>query len=294
MAIELKNIFYSYEKTADRAARVVLDGIDLTLSREDFTAVIGPTGSGKSTLVQHLNLLLRAVSGDILYDGESIYAEDYDRKGLRSKVGLVFQYPEYQLFETDILSDVCFGPRNLGLPEEEVRERAVKALEAVGFSDDDHTRSPFDLSGGQKRRVAIAGILAMQPEFLILDEPAAGLDPQGRREMLDLVRGLHDSRGTGIVLVSHSMDDVAGYADRIVALYGGRVVMDGTPREIFSQRDKLEEIGLSVPQATQVADELRKAGMDIPKGLITVDEVAEAILGYMKSHGGSAGRNRQC
>lgn len=282
MAIELKNILYSYEKSADHNGNTVLDGINLTLAREDFTAVIGPTGSGKSTLVQHLNLLLHAVSGDILYDGESIYAEDFDRKGLRSKVGLVFQYPEYQLFETDILSDVCFGPRNLGISEKEVRERAEKALDAVGFSADDYARSPYDLSGGQKRRVAIAGILAMQPEFLVLDEPAAGLDPQGRRDILRLIRELHTENGTGIVLVSHSMDDVAEYADRIVALYGGKIEIDGRPREVFAQRSRLEEMGLSVPQAAQAADELRSAGLDIPQGLITVDEVADAVLRCLK------------
>ena len=286
MSIELKNIYYSYEKAPGDSGRPVLDGIDLTLSGDQFTALIGPTGSGKSTLVQHLDLLLHAVSGDILYDGESIYSDRFDRKALRARVGLVFQYPEYQLFEADILTDVRFGPKNLGLPEEEIQARAVKALRIVGFDSEDFTRSPFDLSGGQKRRVAIAGVLAMQPEYLVLDEPAAGLDPQGRREMLGLIRRLHEENGVGVLLVSHSMDDVAQYADRIVAMSNGRIALDGTPREVFAHRDELEAMGLSVPQAAQVADELRKAGLEIPESLITISEVKEAILALRRKQVG--------
>ena len=281
MSITVKNISYHYDNPgSEHSGRQVLCDISVSFDRDSFTAVIGPTGSGKSTFIQHLNLLLRADQGDILYDGESIYAQGYDRKKLRSRVGLVFQYPEYQLFETDVLSDVSFGPKNLGLPEDEVRKRASQALLQVGFSEADFHRSPFELSGGQKRRAAIAGVLAMQPEYLILDEPAAGLDPAGRRELFDMLGELHKKGGVGIILVSHSMDDVAKYADRLIVLNEGRILYDATPAEVFSHGKELESIGLDVPQAAKAAQMLRNRGILLPEGLITMEQVKTAILDH--------------
>lgn len=255
----------------------MLKNISATIKKDEITAIIGPTGSGKSTLVQHLNLLLHASEGDILYDGRSIYGDDFDRKTLRASVGLVFQYPEYQLFENDIFTDVCFGPKNLGLEKDEVESRAKKALLAVGFSDSDFSRSPFELSGGQRRRAAIAGVLAMQPEYLVLDEPAAGLDPKGRRELFQMLRRLHDENGVGIVLVSHSMDDVADFAGKILVLNDGRVIFDDTPERIFSHGEELRTVGLDVPQAARLAEILREYGFDLPQGLITMDRLRTAI-----------------
>ena len=279
MSIELKNVSYRYENAGSaHTGRLILDDINLTISENDFTAIIGATGSGKSTLIQHFNLLLKATSGEVFYDGKNIYDKDFDHKRLRSKVGLVFQYPEYQLFEADVFSDVCFGPKNLGLDQEEVLERARQSLAVVGIDESDYKRSPFELSGGQKRRVAIAGVLAMKPKYLILDEPAAGLDPKGRRDMLEMVRTLHKERGIGVVLVSHSMDDVANYADRIIVINKGKIKLDDTPVEVFKHRNELEEIGLTVPQVMIVADELRKRGWKLPEGLTRMDEVASEIL----------------
>ncbi|MBO7339684.1 MAG: energy-coupling factor transporter ATPase, partial [Lachnospiraceae bacterium] len=235
-------------------------------------------GSGKSTLVQHLNGLLKASSGSILFDGQNIYEKGYDLKALRSQVGLVFQYPEHQLFEIDVFSDVCFGPKNLGLSEEEVKERATKALESVGIPEELYNQSPFDLSGGQKRRVAIAGVLAMDPKVLILDEPTAGLDPQGRVEILDLIKGLQTKSHMTILLVSHSMEDVAEYVDRILVMNHGRVVYDGTPKEVFAHYKELEDIGLACPQVTYVMHDLHAAGFSVDLTATTVDEAKESIL----------------
>ena len=278
MSIELKNISYRYENDGDDASsRLILDGINLTIKKEELTAIMGATGSGKSTLIQHLNLLLHAQSGEIFYEGEDIYAEDFNRKALRANVGLVFQYPEYQLFETDVFTDVCFGPKNLCLTQGEIEDRARKALALVGLSEEDWHRSPFELSGGQKRRAAIAGVLAMQPKYLILDEPAAGLDPKGRRDMLELMRALQREAGIGVVFVSHSMDDVAQYADRIVVLDGGKIRFEGTAKEVFRHRDELESIGLSVPQAAKVAALLQSKGVKLPEDIITRDELVKAL-----------------
>lgn len=253
---------------------------DVSFEIEDgqFIGLIGHTGSGKSTLIQHLNGLLRASSGAIYYNGENIYQDGYDMKALRSKVGLVFQYPEHQLFEVDVLTDVCFGPKNQGLSPEEAGERAKKALELVGLDESFYAQSPFELSGGQKRRVAIAGVLAMEPEVLILDEPTAGLDPRGRDEILDQIDQLHRDRGMTIILVSHSMEDVARYADRLLVMNHGEKVFDGPPKEVFRHYRELEAIGLAAPQITYLVHDLRERGIDIDEDITTVAEAREAIL----------------
>ena len=277
MPITLKGINYAYNAGTALETRVLKD-IDLTFREGEFAAIIGPTGSGKSTLIQHLDLLLKADSGELEYNGENVYAEGYDRKKLRSKVGLVFQYPEYQLFEAEVFTDVCFGPKNQGMEEAAVHAAAREAMRLVGLDESYDTRSPFELSGGQKRRVAIAGVLAMQPDFLVLDEPAAGLDPQGKKELLDLIRHLCTDAGKGIILVSHSMDDVAEYADRLIVLRDGRVRFDAVPKEVFRHRDELTQMGLSVPKVTEVLHGLKEHGFDVDTGLIGIEETKEEIL----------------
>ena len=277
MPIQIEHLTHIYGDDTTLAVKA-LDDINLTISDGDFIGLIGHTGSGKSTLVQHLNGLLKASSGSILFDGQNIYDKGYDLKALRSQVGLVFQYPEHQLFEIDVFSDVCFGPKNLGLSEEEVKERATKALESVGIPKELYNQSPFDLSGGQKRRVAIAGVLAMDPKVLILDEPTAGLDPQGREEILDLIKGLQTKSHMTILLVSHSMEDVAEYVDRILVMNHGRVVYDGTPKEVFAHYKELEDIGLACPQVTYVMHDLHAAGFSVDLTATTVDEAKESIL----------------
>ena len=253
---------------------------DLTFIYNDgqFVGLIGHTGSGKSTLIQHLNGLVKPTGGKIYYNGEDIYSEGYSLRQLRSKVGLVFQYPEHQLFEVDVISDVCYGPRNLGLPEDEVRQRAEDALRLVGMKEKYWEQSPFELSGGQKRRVAIAGVLAMNPEVLILDEPTAGLDPKGRDEILDQVEKLHNARGMTIILVSHSMEDMARYAERLLVMNHGKKAFDGTPREIFRHYKELEQMGLAAPQVTYVVHALRERGVDIDEDITTVEEARDALL----------------
>ena len=240
--------------------------------------IIGHTGSGKSTLIQHLNGLIKATSGEIYYNGENIYADGYSMKELRSHVGLVFQYPEYQLFESDVLSDVCFGPKNLGLPEEEVKARSLEALHQVGLKEKHYDKSPFDLSGGQKRRVAIAGILAMHPEVLILDEPTAGLDPKGRDDILDQIQKLHKEQGITVILVSHSMEDVAKYVDRIIVMDHGCMKFDGEPKKVFEHYKELESIGLAAPQVTYVMQTLKEKGFDVDVHAITIEEAKQSIL----------------
>ncbi|MBO5985441.1 MAG: energy-coupling factor transporter ATPase [Lachnospiraceae bacterium] len=277
MPISIEHLTHIYGDDTTLAVKA-LDDINLTISDGEFIGLIGHTGSGKSTLVQHLNGLLKASSGSILFDGQNIYEKGYDLKALRSQVGLVFQYPEHQLFEIDVFSDVCFGPKNLGLSEEEVKERATKALESVGIPEELYNQSPFDLSGGQKRRVAIAGVLAMDPKVLILDEPTAGLDPQGREEILDLIKGLQTKSHMTILLVSHSMEDVAEYVDRILVMNHGRVVYDGTPKEVFAHYKELEDIGLACPQVTYVMHDLHAAGFSVDLTATTVDEAKESIL----------------
>ena len=253
---------------------------DVSFEIEDgqFIGLIGHTGSGKSTLIQHLNGLLRASSGAIYYNGENIYQDGYDMKALRSKVGLVFQYPEHQLFEVDVFSDVCFGPKNQGLSKEEVEERAREALTQVGLDEKLWQQSPFELSGGQKRRVAIAGVLAMHPEVLILDEPTAGLDPKGRDEILDEISALHRDRHMTIILVSHSMEDIARYADRIMVMNHGEKVFDAPPKEVFRHYKELEAIGLAAPQITYIVHGLKEHGVPITDDITTVAEAKDAIL----------------
>lgn len=252
--------------------------VNLEIEDGEFVGLIGHTGSGKSTLIQHLNGLIKASAGELYYNGENIYSQGYDMKRLRSKVGLVFQYPEHQLFEVDVLTDVCFGPKNQGLSSEEAEARAKKALEQVGLDPCYYKQSPFELSGGQKRRVAIAGVLAMEPEVLILDEPTAGLDPRGRDEILDQIDRLHRERHMTIILVSHSMEDVARYADRLIVMNHGQKVFDGAPKEVFRHYRELETMGLAAPQITYLVHDLKAKGIDIDNDITTVPEAREAIL----------------
>ena len=275
--MKLKKVSYVYSE-GDAFEKKALDEISLEIPDGQFIGIIGHTGSGKSTLIQHLNGLLRATSGAIYYDGENIYQEGYDMRTLRSKVGLVFQYPEHQLFEVDVFSDVCFGPKNLGLSKEEVEERAKKALTQVGRDESYYKKSPFELSGGQKRRVAIAGILAMHPQVLILDEPTAGLDPKGRDEILDQVALLQKERKITVILVSHSMEDVARYVDRIIVVNDGKILFDDTPKQVFQHYKELESVGLAAPQVTYVVKALKEKGWDIDTTATTVEEAKEAIL----------------
>ncbi len=276
-SMKLKKVSYVYSE-GDAFEKKALDEISLEIPDGQFIGIIGHTGSGKSTLIQHLNGLLRATSGAIYYDGENIYQEGYDMRTLRSKVGLVFQYPEHQLFEVDVFSDVCFGPKNLGLSKEEVEERAKKALTQVGLDESYYKKSPFELSGGQKRRVAIAGILAMHPQVLILDEPTAGLDPKGRDEILDQVALLQKERKITVILVSHSMEDVARYVDRIIVVNDGKILFDDTPKQVFQHYKELESVGLAAPQVTYVVKALKEKGWDIDTTATTVEEAKEAIL----------------
>ncbi len=277
MSIILDHVNYIYGADTPLAVKA-LDDICLQIPDGQFIGIIGHTGSGKSTLVQHLNGLLKASSGSIYFNGEDIYDRDFDRKKLRGKVGLVFQYPEHQLFEIDVFTDVCFGPKNLGLDKKEVELRAYDALRKVGLPDELFYQSPFDLSGGQKRRVAIAGVLAMKPEVLVLDEPTAGLDPKGREEILHQIRDLQKKTGMTVILVSHSMEDVAEYVDRIIVMNRGRVMYDDVPGEVFRHGKELEEVGLAPPQVTYILQELRSRGLQVDTDATTVEEAAEAVM----------------
>ncbi|HIV85941.1 MAG TPA: energy-coupling factor transporter ATPase [Candidatus Monoglobus merdigallinarum] len=275
--IKLENVSYIYmqggpfEKTA-------LEDVSFSINPGEFVGVIGHTGSGKSTMIQLLNGLLKPSSGRVLIDGEDIGSKGADLRALRFKVGLVMQYPEYQLFEETVIKDICFGPLNMGLTKAEARQRAEFAANMAGLSHTLFEKSPFELSGGQKRRAAIAGILAMEPKILILDEPTAGLDPRGRDEILFKIRDMHKRMNLTVLLVSHSMEDVAKLADRILVMNGGRVEMFDVPDKVFSRSARLREIGLSVPQITNVADRLRKAGIDIPKGIYTTGDAFRALM----------------
>ena len=284
MSIELKNVTYTY--SPETAYEIhALKNINLVIPDGQFMGIIGHTGSGKSTLIQHFNALIRPTSGTILYNGEDIWGEKYDRRKLRSEVGLVFQYPEHQLFESDVLSDVCFGPMNQGLSREEAEKEAKKALAHVGFKEENFSKSPFELSGGQKKRVAIAGVLAMNPKILILDEPTAGLDPKGRDDILDQIQLLHKMRGITIVLVSHSMEDIAKYVERLVVMNHGEAVFDDTPRKVFSHYQELEKMGLAAPQITYIMHALKEKGMDVDVNAITVEEAKDSILEALKKGG---------
>lgn len=277
MSIILDHVNYIYDEDTAMAHAALTD-VNLKIDAGEFIGLIGHTGSGKSTLIQHMNGLVKPTSGTVYFDGKDISDPEFDRKALRAKVGLVFQYPEHQLFETDCFKDVCFGPKNLGLSQKEVELRAYEALKQVGFDDDYFYQSPFDLSGGQKRRVAIAGVLAMKPEILILDEPTAGLDPKGREDILNLVKKLHDEVGITIILVSHSMDDVADYVDRIIVMNKGKVAFDDVPKKVFRHRQELEAIGLAAPQVTYVMQELKASGFDVDIDVTTLDEAKNEIL----------------
>lgn len=277
MSIRVENLCYTYgEGTA--LERQALKNISFEIKDGEFVGLIGHTGSGKSTLIQHLNGLIKPTGGDIIYNDVSIYSPGYKLKDLRGKVGLVFQYPEYQLFEADVFTDVCFGPKNLGLSQEEVEKRARHALELVGMDEKVYKQSPFELSGGQKRRVAIAGVLAMRPEMMILDEPTAGLDPQGRDEILGQIERLNREHGLTILIVSHSMEDMARYVDRIIVMNDGVKMFDDTPKEVFRHYRELEEIGLAAPQITYVVQGLRERGIPIDDTITTVEEARDAIL----------------
>ncbi len=277
MSIILDHVNYIYGADTPMAVHALKD-ICLEIPDGQFVGIIGHTGSGKSTLMQHLNGLVKATDGHIYYNGEDIYDDDYDMKKLRSRVGLVFQYPEHQLFEIDVFSDVCFGPANLGLDRKEVELRAYDALRRVGLPDELFYQSPFELSGGQKRRVAIAGVLAMKPDVLILDEPTAGLDPKGRDEILQQVKKLQTETGMTILLVSHSMEDVAEYVDRIIVMNRGSVLFDDVPRRVFAHYKELEAVGLAAPRVTYILNELKKNGLDVNTSAITIGEAADEIM----------------
>ncbi|MBE5887066.1 MAG: energy-coupling factor transporter ATPase [Lachnospiraceae bacterium] len=269
----------SHEYGADtKLNTLALDDINLVIPDGQFVGLIGHTGSGKTTLIQHLDALLEPKSGTVYLDGEDIFEKDYDRRKLRGSMGLVFQYPEHQLFETTVFADVCFGPKNLGLDKKEAELRAYDALKLVGLEDDVFYQSPFELSGGQKRRVAIAGVLAMQPKVLILDEPTAGLDPKGRDEILDCISELHRKKDMTVILVSHSMEDVAKYVERIIVMNKGKVFLDGSPKEVFAHYKELEEIGLAAPEVTYIMNELAGRGLPVDTGVTTLEEAKEEIL----------------
>ncbi len=281
MSLILDHVNYIYGEDTPLAVKA-LDDICLTIPDGQFVGVIGHTGSGKSTLMQHLNGLVKASSGHIYFNGEDIYDRDFDMKKLRSRVGLVFQYPEHQLFEIDVFSDVCFGPKNLGLSKREAELRAYDALRKVGLPDELFYQSPFELSGGQKRRVAIAGVLAMKPDVLILDEPTAGLDPKGRDEILHQIKNLQAETGMTILLVSHSMEDVAEYVERIIVMNKGSVMYDDIPKQVFSHYKELEEVGLAAPQVTYILHELKKRGLDVDINATTIEEAADTVEKALK------------
>ena len=282
MSIVLEHVSYVYSPGTAYEKHALKD-VSFEIPQGQFVGIIGHTGSGKSTLIQHLNGLVKATSGKVIYEGRNIYDEGYNMRELRSQVGLVFQYPEYQLFEVDVISDVCFGPKNQGLSQEECEKNAKEALELVGFPEKYYKQSPFELSGGQKRRVAIAGVLAMKPKVLILDEPTAGLDPKGRDEILDQVEKLHKETGMTVILVSHSMEDIARYVERIIVMNHGEKMLDGAPREVFCYYKELEKVGLAAPQVTYVMHDLKERGMDVSPDVTTIEEAADEIMRCFRS-----------
>ena len=276
MPLILDHISQIYNADTEHPVKA-LDDVSLVIPEGQFIGVIGHTGSGKSTLMQHLNGLMKPTSGTISFNGQDISDKDFDKKELRKHVGLVFQYPEHQLFETDVFADVCFGPKNMGMSKKETELAAFDALRKVAFPEDLYYASVFELSGGQKRRAAIAGVLAMKPDFLILDEPTAGLDPVGRYEILDMVAKLHREAGITIILVSHSMEDVAVYVERVIVMDHGRVAYDDTPREVFSHTEELEEMGLAIPEPSKITRKLIELGLDADPGVLTATEAADSI-----------------
>lgn len=278
MPIRIEQLSHTY-MPGSQLAYPALGDVSLTIQDGEFLGIIGHTGSGKSTLIQHLNGLLLPTAGSVLVDGLDT-REKKLRKQIRSLVGMVFQYPEYQLFEETVARDVAFGPKNMGLTEEEIAPRVQEALRLVGLNPEEFSeKSPFELSGGEKRRAALAGILAMRPKYLVLDEPMAGLDPRGRHEILTLIESLRSEYGTGIVMVSHSMDDVAMYADRIAVLDKGSLFMVGTPEDVFSHSAELLDMGLNLPQATQLVRALRERGIEVARDYFRMDELAQDLIG---------------
>ena len=277
MSVIAEDLTYVYGGNK-KLQTTAVDGISVKIDDGQFIGLIGHTGSGKTTFLQLIAGLIKPTSGTVYIDGDDIYAKGYDLHSIRSKIGIVFQYPEHQLFEETIFKDVAYGPTNLGVEKSEVEERVKEALELVGMSDKSYMQSPFELSGGQKRRVATAGVLAMKPKILILDEPTAGLDPAGRTEILDLVSRLCKEGGMTIILVSHSMEDVAKYADRILVLNEGKIAVDAPPKRVFTLRTQLESYGLSLPQVTKAMDELKKIGIPVRNDVITVEDAVEEIL----------------
>lgn len=277
MAIIIHELEHRYED-GSAGEKVALHDVNIKIEQGEMIGLIGHTGSGKSTLIQHLNGLLKPTSGAVFYDGKDINDSDFSKKKLRSKVGLVFQYPEYQLFESTVIDDVKFGPKNIGMDSLKIDMNSFQALKQLGIGEDLLDVSPLELSGGQKRRVAIAGVLAMEPEVLILDEPTAGLDPSGRDEILDLVAKLHKERNLTVILVSHSMEDVARYVERLIVMNHGTVAFDATPGEVFSHYKELEKIGLMAPQVTYVMEGLARRGVTLPHNAITVQEAVDSIL----------------
>ena len=279
--LKIENLTYVYSPGPPFEKKAV-DDVSLTVHKGEFLAVIGHTGSGKSTLIQHLNALLKPTSGRVLLHGRDLWESKEVTRDARFRVGLVFQYPEHQLFEETVEADVSFGPKNMGLPPEEIHRRVVESLAACGMGEDMLKKSPFDLSGGQKRRVAMAGVLAMEPEVLVLDEPAAGLDPRGREEIFQFLSQYHKQHGTTILFVTHSMEDAARLASRIVVMKDSRVFLDGTPQTIFSKAQQLLEAGLDVPQITRVFLRLKEKGLDIDTGVYTVEQAKEVLLRYKR------------
>ena len=294
MSIEVKNLTYIYDPGTPNE-KTALQDVNLTIHKGEFIGIIGHTGSGKSTLIQHLNGLVKPTKGQVICDGEDVFEEPHAKskkqaralkgakmKQIRQKVGLVFQYPEHQLFEMTVAKDIAFGPTNMGLPQEEIDKRVEEAMKMVGLKEKYKEKSPFELSGGQKRRVAIAGVLAMQPEYLILDEPTAGLDPKGRDDILSQIQKLQKEQGIAVILVSHSMEDVAKYVDRIIAMGKGRVQFDGTPEEVFAHAEELKNIGLGVPQVTELGMQLSEKGFDVPGAMLNLDQMEAYILEKFK------------
>ena len=276
MSIRLENVTFKYK---DSSRRNALQDVSLTIKPGEFIGIAGHTGSGKSTLIQHLNGLIKPTSGKVYFDDQDIYESGFSLRELRGKVGLCFQYPEHQLFEVTVFDDICFGPKNLGLSAEEIEKRAGESMKMVGLDETYEKKSPFELSGGQKRRVAVAGILAMEPEYFILDEPTAGLDPVGRDQVLNLLKKLHEEKGITIILVTHSMEEIADYAERLIVMDEGRVRFDDTPAEVFKHREELEKMGLTVPFSASITEELVKAGY-LPKDTeaICLDDIKSEIL----------------
>ena len=277
MGIRLENVCYTYGSDTTSEIKA-LNNVNLEINKGEFVAIIGHTGSGKSTLIQHFNGLERPKSGNVFYNDENIYENNYDLRKLRCKVGLVFQYPEHQLFEETVLKEVCFGPMNMGMSREEAEKKAKLVLEQVGINEKCYNKSPFELSGGQKRRVAIAGVLAMNPEIIVLDEPTAGLDPKGRDKILNRIKELHDNTGIGVVLVSHSMEDVANYAQRLIVINNGKIKYDGMPKDVFKHYKELEKMGLKAPQITYIMHKLKEKGLDVDENVITIEEARENIM----------------